>query len=369
MSEASAAMKELASGLAGLGQIRRDDILVKLGELFGGVSHLLPDDGVETFEAIFVSLIPICGEQAKASLSSTIASNERGPGRAVRHLAFDDSILVARPVLRLSPLLLDDHLLALATVKSSDHLLAMCQRSHLPIQVTDVILSRANGEILVALAENPGAALSRAGQEALAEAALDDGGLYDAMQLRPDLAAVLDIIEAEQTGYVKPVLHKPSQLAANPVEVSPAPASPALPVQAVAQVPAVQVPASQVQASLVQASQPAAVLTLPELEGKLRQLLESNAVDAALATLARQLSVPLPGLAKAFAVDIHGGFLAYAKAARLDWSTMLRFLMKRYEAGHITPRLQRAELDYGGLEVADARRVVGMLVTHAPKPN
>ena len=346
-------MKELASGLAGLGQARRDDILVKLGELFGGVSHLLPDDGVETFEAIFVSLIPICGEQAKASLSGTIASNVRGPGRAVRHLAFDDSILVARPVLRLSPLLLDDHLLALATVKSPDHLLAMCHRPHLPAQVTDVILSRANGEILVALAENPGAVLSRAGQEILAGAALDDGGLYDAIQLRPDLAAVLDSIEAEETDDVRPV---PKEPASGPLPaVAAAPASEARPI-----------PASAVRSP---ASQPAAVMALPELEARLRQLLESNAVDAALATLARQLSVPLPGLAKAFAVDVHGGFLAYAKAARLDWSTMLRFLMKRYEAGHITPRLQRAELDYGGLDVNDARRVVGMLVQHAPKVN
>ncbi len=351
-------MKELASGLAGLGQTRRDDILVKLGELFGGVSHLLPDDGVETFEAIFVSLIPICGEQAKASLSGTIASNTRGPGRAIRHLAFDDSILVARPVLRLSPLLLDDHLLALATVKSSDHLLAMCHRSYLPARVTDVILSRANGDILVALAENPGAILSRAGQEALAEAALDDGGLYDVIQLRPDLAAVLNGIEAEQTGYVRPVPEEPS-----PSRPSSDISSSAIPARSVA--PPVIAP-SAVQSS---ASKPAAMLSLPELEAKLRQLLEANAVDAALATLARHLSVPLPALSRAFAVDVHGGFLAYAKAAKLDWSTLLRFMMKRYEAGHITPRLQRAELDYKGLEVADARRVVGMLVNHAPKAN
>ena len=349
MTESSTAMRELASGLAALAQTRRDDILVKLGELYGGVSHLLPEDGVETFEAIFVSLIPICGEQAKASLSSTIASNERGPGRAVRHLAFDDSILVARPVLRLSPLLLDDHLLALATVKSSDHLLAICQRAHLPTQVTDVILSRANGEIMVALAENPGAILSRAGQEALAEAALDDGGLYDAIRLRPDLADVLISVETEQTGYIN--------LA--PTMAAPASASQAGRASA----------AAAHGLKSLSASPSAALLTLPELEGKLRQLLEANAVDAALATLARQLSVPLPGLAKAFAVDIHGGFLAYAKAARLEWSTMLRFLMKRYEAGHITPRLQRAELDYNGLDVADARRVVGMLVNHAPKVN
>ncbi len=361
MAEESAAMKELASGLAGLGQSRRDDILVQLAELYGGVSHLLPEDGIDTFEAIFVSLIPMCGDDAKAALSTTIAGNRRGPGRAVRHLAFDDSILVARPVLRLSPLLLDDHLLALATVKSADHLLAMCQRPHLPSQVTDVILSRANGEILVAIAENPGAELSHAGQARMAEAALDDGGLYDAMQMRPDLAPVLDSFEADQTGYVKP---------SSPVKAS-APQPPAHQAAAFQSPPPSPHPAVVIAADGRPAppAQQAALPTISELEAKLRQLLEANAIDAALATLAKQLSVPLPGLAKAFAVDIHGGFLAYAKAAQLDWSTMLRFLMKRYEAGHITPRLQRAELDYGSLEVQDARRVVGMLVAHAPKPN
>jgi hypothetical protein len=53
----------------------------------------------------------------------------------------------------------------------------------------------------------------------------------------------------------------------------------------------------------------------------------------------------------------------------LTWDTTLRFLMKRYAAGQVTPRLQRAEADFQRLAVSDARRVASLLAQHGPKPN
>jgi hypothetical protein len=318
MADAAGMMDELSRNLANASQDRRDNILIKMSDLFEGVSHLLDDGGVDTFDSIFVSLIPTCSDAAKSYLSTAIAPRSRAPGRAVRSLAFDDSIIVARPVIRLSPLLLDDHLLALATVKSLDHLMAMCARSQLSPGVTDVILSRSDGALMVALVSNPGAELSEKGQARIAEAALDDGELYDIVQERADLAPRLALIEGRDGPSPQPI----------------------------------DVPAA-----------------LPALDQALRDLLRADRTDVALGQLAVKVGAPAVAVAKAFALDVHGGFLAYARAAPIQWDTALHFLMKRYAAGHVTPRLQRAEADFQKISIAEARRVVALLAKHAPKPS
>ncbi len=296
MTQPAALMGELAQSLARSGQDRRDDMLIKFAQLFEGVSHLLDNGGVETFDSIFVSLVPTCSEEARKVLADAVAPNERAPVRLIRQLAFDDSILVARPVIRLSPLLLDEHLLALATVKSPEHLLAICERSSLNAGVTDIILSRANGEILIAVAR------------------------LDA----PD--------EAPRHGA-----------AWGPPPVVPAAsAPPVLPT-------------------------PAPVDRTPAFDLELRDLLAKRSVDAAIGALADKVAVPPHAVAKAFALDVHGGFLAYARAVPLAWETVLRFLMARYEAGQVIPRLQRAEADYARLQVSEARRVASLLGMHSGK--
>ena len=329
MTQSAALMGELAQTLTGSGQARRDDMLVRFAHLFEGVSHLLDEDGVETFDGIFVSLIPACSEEARKTLAEAVAPNERAPIRVIRQLAFDDAILVARPVLRLSPLLLDEHLLALATVKSPEHLLAICERNSLSSGVTDIILSRANGEILIAVASNPGAQFSERGQNRLIEAALDDGGLFDIVQQRPELASRLDVLDSTPAG---------AAWGPPPPALAPAPA-------------------------------PAPADRTPALDMDLRNLLATNAIDAAIGMLAAKVGVPVQAVAKAFALDVHGGFLAYAKAVPLKWETVLRFLTRRYEAGQVIPRLQRAEADYIRLQVSEARRVASLLGLHAGKPN
>jgi Uncharacterised protein conserved in bacteria (DUF2336) len=245
-----------------------------------------------------------------------VAPNPRGPNRSVRQLAFDDAIGVARPVLTLSPLLLDDHLLALATVKSTEHLMAICERTLLTERITDVILSRANGEIRVALVSNKGAVFSRDGRSRLAEAALDDPALFDLVSTRTDLAPTLEALDID---FVE-----------TPDEALPA------------------VPGT----------------VLAAHEDEMRDLLDRNLIDQALGLIARILAAPVAPVARAFALDVNGGFLAYAKAANLSWGLTQRFLIKRYEAGRITPRLSNAERDYAALRITDARRVVSLLVQH-----
>lgn len=296
----------------------RDTMLVKLGELFSGVSHMLDETGIETFDAIFLSLAPVCGSDALAQLSTMIAENPKAPRRSIRRLAFDDEIIVARPVITLSPLLLDEDQLALATVKSPEHLLALCGRKALTTGVTDIILSRADGRIRVALACNPGARLSERGRERLIEASIEDDELYDIVAHRPELG----------------------ELSQPQIRPQPAPAR--------------------------EAGRHGSTLPVAEVEARIMSLLQTGRIDDALKVVASHLNIPAMPVAKAFAVDIHGGFIAYARAAELSWGVTELFLKRRYEAGGVASRLYRAQRDFEALKLLDAKRVVSLLVKHAP---
>ncbi len=294
-------MNELSHSVARADAASRDEMLRRMGELFSGVSHLLDSSGLETFDAIFVSLVPACSAAARAHLSEVVARNERGPRRAVRHLAFDDEIMVARPVITLSPLLLDEDQLALATVKSMDHLAALCERSTLTTGVvTDIILSRADGRIRVALAANAGGErLSVRG-----EAMLSDPRSRTTRSPTRWRSAC-----ARRT----PGRPRPGRRRTACVPINPA---------------------------------------LTALDKRAGGAARSRRHRPGLTVLAKALGLPSQPVAKAFAVDIHGGFLAYARAANLYWETAERFIAA-LEAGNVPPRLQRAERDF---RPAHARR-------------
>jgi hypothetical protein len=307
-------MGQLAERVARSTQLTRDQMLDRLGDLFSGVSHMLDDRGVDTFDAILVSLTPSCSLGCRSRLADAVAADQMAPPRLIRLLAFDDEIEVARPVLTLSPLLLDADMIALATVKSLDHLLAMSRRKAVSPHLTDMLLSRADGRIRVALAGNKGAAFSAKGRTILLEASLDDDELYDAVTSRDDLQENLPPAPAPER-----TLH------------------------------------------------PGAMARDTQLEDVLRGKLVADRIDDALSGLAAHLTVRPALVAKAFQIDIHGGFLAYAKAADIGWPITELFIQKRYAAGGIPDRLSRANRDFDALSVADARRVVALLVSHAAR--
>jgi hypothetical protein len=84
------------------------------------------------------------------------------PIKVLLTLAHDDEIKVARPVLTHSTRLGAEDLVAVATAKSQNHLLAISERRRLDAIVTDVFLNRGNREVVKSLVENPGAQFSAA---------------------------------------------------------------------------------------------------------------------------------------------------------------------------------------------------------------
>ncbi len=122
----------------------------------------------------------------RAELSRRLARVEAGPVRTVRDLALDEDAGVAGPVLRHSPLVPEEDLVAVARSRGQEHLAALAERPRAPEPVTDAVAERGSWPILRILAANDTARLSRTGLARLAHASRGDGHITVSLTKRPD---------------------------------------------------------------------------------------------------------------------------------------------------------------------------------------
>src|SRR5205807_9690109 len=105
----------------------------------------------------------------------------------IHKLAFDDEIEVAGPVLRESERLEPYALVANACLKSQTHLLAISKRKSIDEQVTDVLVTRGNQEVVNSVVTNNGARFSDFGFLHMIKRAEGDSILAEQLGLRQDV--------------------------------------------------------------------------------------------------------------------------------------------------------------------------------------
>jgi hypothetical protein len=102
-------------------------------------------------------------------------------------LANDSDSEVARLVLRLSPVLSDADLAAIAVSQSQQHLVAIAERDRLPDALTDILVQRGDRDVLQTVSANEGAAFSEGGFDRLLQRGGDDPDIAGALSRRTDL--------------------------------------------------------------------------------------------------------------------------------------------------------------------------------------
>src|SRR5438105_5579033 len=127
---------------------------------------------VELFDSVLERLIKMIEQRAIADIGARMALAEmsaqlapiaQAPPSAVRHLARNDEISIAAPVLQESARLGDDDLVEIAQTKGEQHLLAISGRWWLKEIVTDALLSRRFQSVSRRIVSNPGARVSASG--------------------------------------------------------------------------------------------------------------------------------------------------------------------------------------------------------------
>jgi uncharacterized protein (DUF2336 family) len=105
----------------------------------------------------------------RVAYAGRVAVEPTLPRTVATKLAADEDIAVAHLVLKLSPVLTDEDLTAIALTHSQEHLIAIAQRAAVAEITTEVLADRGSPTVLEKLSANPGASFSRRGMDRLVE--------------------------------------------------------------------------------------------------------------------------------------------------------------------------------------------------------
>jgi hypothetical protein len=213
-----ALLDELDAALASGTDARRVQMVTRIAELFINGLPNYSEDQIALFDHVMGRLLSAIDTKGRTKLAQQLAPIANAPRHVIHTLAFDNDIDVARPVLGQSERISDAEILANATTKSQQHLLAIAQRKVLSVALTDVLVERGDRNVVHLLVKNPGAHFSDAGLHMLARRATGDQTLTTEMGRRSDIRQRL----AEKAAYAertRSAAPKPSGAAAQEVAV------------------------------------------------------------------------------------------------------------------------------------------------------
>lgn len=174
----------------------------------------LSDENTLLIANVVVGLLCKLDVDTRLDLSIRMAQSPNVPVALVDVLA-RSHIQIARPVLRWSPQLDDERLIALIKSAGGEHSLAIAQRRDVSPELSDALIADVTPETTVALARNPGARFSRKGLRRLSQIAGQAPDVEEALCSRDDLPPE---IENKIMKSVKARLHSELGSIAEPLQ-------------------------------------------------------------------------------------------------------------------------------------------------------
>lgn len=297
------------------------------------------------------SIADISARMALAEMSAHLAPIAQAPPSSVRHLARNEEISIAAPVLQESARLGDDDLVEIAQTRSEQHLLAISGRWWLREVVTDALLSRRFPSVSRRIVANPGARISAGGFAIIVAQAENDPELAVEAGIRVDLPPKLrqqllskatEAVRAKLLSRAPPHLFEEIRYAV----------------------------ASAVASADREMSKPRDFAAARQLVGKLKQKGKLN--EAVLAGFAEQKKYEETVVA--LAVLSHStievirplmqslrddGLLVACRATKLSWETTAAVLECRYSTGSLgAAELARSKSRFTGMTIEHARRML-----------
>lgn len=148
-------------------------------------------DQAQLHRTTWATLTALVADEAvrvRATIADAVKDMPVAPRELILRLANDTAMSVSEPVVRLSPLLTTDDLLALlANAPASGTALAVAQRSHLDEDVSDAIAASAGNTEIRALLANPSAQIREATLDALIARSVEQTDWHEPLVRRPSL--------------------------------------------------------------------------------------------------------------------------------------------------------------------------------------
>lgn len=148
-------------------------------------------DRAQLHRTTWATLTALVADEAvrvRATIADAVKDMPVAPRELILRLANDAAMSVSEPIVRLSPLLTTDDLLALlANAPASGTALAVAQRSHLDEDVSDAIAASAGSAEIRALLANPSAQIREATLDALIARSVEHTDWHEPLVRRPSL--------------------------------------------------------------------------------------------------------------------------------------------------------------------------------------
>jgi uncharacterized protein (DUF2336 family) len=336
--------------------------LKRITDLFIEGAEHYSEEQVGLFDDVLCQLVTEIESKARAELAQRLAPISNAPVELVRHLAHDNDIAVAGPVLQQSPRLKDSDLVTIAETKSQAHLHAIATRQGIGEVVTDVLVRRGDQTVARCVADNITARLSNEAFSALVNRAEKDGILAESVGRRPDIPPhhfrqlllratevvrrrLLAVAGPDAQAEIRRVLEGISQQldqAARPYDFS---------------------HAQRVVLGLHQAG------TLNE--AKLKEFAEAKKIEETVASLSALCGVPIETVERLTAGDRPDPVLILCKAVGFGWPTAHAIIVARAGTRRISEEmLQTAQANFERLSTATAQRVLRFWqVRHVADPS
>ena len=366
-----AIIADIEAAIGGGSTARCIETAKRVTDLFLVSASHFDDEQVELFDHVLGRLVKtielraiadVSARMALAEMSSQLAPVAQAPATVIRHLAHNDEIAIAAPVLQESARLSDDDLVEIARTKSEQHLLAVSGRWWLKEIVTDALLLRRFPRVSRRIVSNPGARVSAAGFAIIVAQAETDPELAVEAGVRADLPADLrrqllkratEAVRAKLLSRAPPHLFEEIRAA-----IATAAASADREMSKVRNFTA----ARQYVADLKGKGK----LDEAALYGLARQRKYAETV-AALAELTQSTVDVIRPLMQSLRDD---GLLLACKAARLSWETTAAVLECRYSTGSLSAaELARSKAAFTASTVENARRMLAFWQVRAAGPS
>jgi uncharacterized protein (DUF2336 family) len=206
MSAVLSLIPELEQVVAFGSREKRADTLQRVTTLFLHGAGTYNELHVDLFDDVFGLLIENVESEARAKLSSRLAPLTNAPARVLRTLARDDDIVVAGPVLQLSPCLREADLVDIANTKGRAHLLAIATRSVLSEAVAGALMRRGDADVVRRVADNRHRAATAAAEISYTQRGAEEDSTPEAAREIEDAPARADGLARDYAAAERAVL-------------------------------------------------------------------------------------------------------------------------------------------------------------------
>ncbi|HEY0235930.1 MAG TPA: DUF2336 domain-containing protein [Afipia sp.] len=330
---------------------KRAEAISRIASLFLQGAGYFETQHVALFDDILTGLIASTEVGTRADLAGQLAPLSNAPPSVVNHLAHEDEIRVAGPILTHSPLIDEPTLIDIARMKGQSHLAAISERETLSPLVTDVILRRGDRDVVRTVARNAGAQFSEVGYSGLIKRAADDGMLALAVGQREDISShslkellskSVDIVRRRLFDIAKPKQRAAINMAM--IEISSAPN------------------AQLVKRDFAPAQR--AILVLHR-KGELNEaailgFAKSHQYEEAVAALSAMTGVRIGAVDRLIVSDRYDPILILGRAIGLEWATVRALIVLRLGPGKVPspPDIEEARVNFERLSSTTAQRVL-----------